>query len=269
MTTLTPSLRPRSTERPRLTFGTTMASEWKKLLTVRSTVYSAVTLVFLAVAMVAIVALSYEPVTSATHPQELVGPSLAAGVSFSQLVMGILAVLIVTSEYTTGLIQSTLVSNPRRLSVLAAKAVVACVTAIVLGVVSWGLSALIGLPIFESKGYHASLTDPYVLGGLGTTVLYLFVVALFGVFVGSIVRSNAAGIAIVVGVLFVLPIIGNFLPESIDAAKYLVSDSTQTLALALCDDVYRKHVPEALVVTLSWLVVSGIGAVVLLRKRDV
>lgn len=278
MSTATQTFRPRSTERPRLTFGTTMASEWKKFFTVRSTIYaSAITVVIAALFALLIAATTDSGVIAAGSaaangqgdPQQLVGPGIVAGVSFSQLVVGILAVLIVTSEYTTGLIQSTLVSNPRRLSVLAAKTVVAAVTAVVLGVIAWGLSAVIALPIYASNGYHVALTDPWIIGGLGTMVVFLFIVALFGVFVGTIVRSNAAGIAVVVGVLFVLPILCNFLPQSSELPKYLLPISSQTVATAIYDPAEHKDFVTALVVTVGWLVVTGVGAAVLLRKRDV
>lgn len=276
MSTLTTS-RPLDGGKPRLTFGTTVAAEWKKLFTVRSTVYAAVLTVVIAAGFALLIAavegsLPADPQQIAdtkAHAAEALGPSLVAGISFSQLVVGILAVLIVTSEYSTGLIQTTLATNPRRLSVLAAKSIVAVVTAIVLGAVSWGASAAVALPIYASQGLTAPLTDRWIIGGLGTMVIFLVIVSLFAVFLGTIVRNNAAGIATVAGVLFVLPILSTFVPQSVHIGRYLLPTAAQTLSSATYLPTSTTDVVTALVTTVVWLAVAGAVAALLLKKRDV
>jgi ABC-2 type transport system permease protein len=188
--------------------------EWTKLRTVPSTVWSLFALVALTVAVGALVLWSL----GATHcgarcDQDLPKLSLS-GVYLGQLAVVAVAVLAMTAEYDTMMIRTTLAAAPRRLAVLAAKAVV--VTGTVLGV---GLLTVLGslvagrsLPV---RGYPAlSLLDEPTRRAYLGTVLYLGLVALLSLGIGALVRDTAGAITIVLALLYVAPIVAEFVSNA-------------------------------------------------------
>jgi len=135
------------------------------------------------------------------------------GVSFTQLLVAALGVLVVTSEYVTGLIRATFTAVPRRLPVLWAKTAVA-------GVVTFAATLVAALvAFFTAKGVLAaadvtiSLTAPGVLRAMVGSALVLAITAVLGVAFGWLLRSAIGAVAALFGVLFVLPLLGMVLPQ--------------------------------------------------------
>jgi ABC-2 type transport system permease protein len=193
--------------------GRLLRMEWTKLRTVPGTVWSFLALAALTVAVGALVLWSLR----ATHcgarcDQDLPKLSLS-GVYLGQLAVVAVAALAVTAEYDTMMIRTTLAAAPRRLAVLAAKAVV--VTGTVLGVglltVLGSLAAGRGLPV---RGYPAlSLLDGPTRRAYLGTVLYLGLVALLSVGVGALVRHTAGAVTTVLALLYVAPIVAQFVTD--------------------------------------------------------
>lgn len=156
-----------------------------------------------------------------------------AGVTLVALIIGVLGVIAVTSEYSSGLIRTTMTYVPRRVPVLAAKALVlAAVTfPVMLAAVftTWGVGqALMGAG--DAGVATAALTDDGVLGALFGNAAYLTAIALMGLGFGAILRSTPAAIAALFALIFLVPGLGRFLlPASIrdEVLLYLPSNAAE------------------------------------------
>ncbi|MBK5306815.1 MAG: ABC transporter permease subunit [Frankiaceae bacterium] len=206
-------------------------SEWTKLRTLRSTVFSLLAAVAFLIGfsvLVPVVVVTHWPPDNARDALTFdpVGASLVGGF-FAQLAVGVLGVLIVTGEYATGMIRATLSAVPKRLPVLWAKTLVYGVTCLVLMGLALLAAFLIGQTILSSEGIDASLGDKGVPRVLVGTALYLTGIGMLGLALGALLRNTAGSITALFGLLFVVPTVVHFLPASwSDAiAKYLPSNA--------------------------------------------
>lgn len=201
---------------------------------------------------------------------------------FLALIFGVLGVFAVASEYTSGMILSTLAAVPRRTPVIVAKAIVtaviAALTALVIVGGGLGIAAVI-MP--DALGQLGSLN--VISGALGT-IAYLVLITLFSFGVAAMLRSTAGGIAVVAGVTFVLPIAFQFLAMSNwewvpVAATYLPMDLGSTLGSGLLDagsadptaGMRLEGAPDywgALGAMTVWAAATLIPAAILFKKRD-
>ncbi len=198
--------------------GANVRAEWTKLRSVRSTVWTLLATVGLAVGFGALIGASQMGSWDNLDPGERLrfDPTSfsLSGLFLAQLAVGVLGVLVVTSEYATGQIRATLGATPQRLTVLAAKATVFTLVIVGTGLMASFSAFWIGQRIFASKGLDASFTDPGVLRAVVGGALYLAGVGLLGVGLGAILRRTAGAVAALVGLLFILPIVTGFLPSS-------------------------------------------------------
>ncbi len=135
-----------------------------------------------------------------------------SGVGFTQLLIAVLGVLVVSSEYTTGLFRATFTAVPRRLPVLWAKAVLAATVVFVVGLAAVLIAFFTAQAILSTADVPISLGEPGVLRAVVGSALYLAVTAVLGVAVGSLLRSAIGGIATVFGLLYVVPVVGMLIP---------------------------------------------------------
>lgn len=189
-------------------------AEWIKFRSLRSTWYTLTVLFVVGLGIAALTANgapdAYEEAGAAWDPT---AHSLRAYV-LAQLIVGVLALLIVTSEYATGLIRTTLTAEPRRHRVLAAKAVLAVAVAVLAGQALMLAAFLVGQPLIARQGVpHAELGDPGVLPALGAGGLYLACVALLAVALGVLARATAGALAALVGIVFLVPAMGGLFPS--------------------------------------------------------
>lgn len=202
----------------RVTLPHVILSEWTKLRSVRSTRWALLLAFLFAVGVAAIacaVVSHHWPQMHARdradfHPLEV----NLAGVQLAQLAIGVLGVLVITGEYSTGMIRASMTAAPRRLPVLWGKAIVYGLTTLALMVPATFAAFFIGQAIFSGRGIEAHLGDPGVLRAVFGAGLYLTLVGLFGLGLGAIVRNTAGGIALFAGLMFVLPPLMNVLPTS-------------------------------------------------------
>jgi len=215
-TPASPTAPPRAPKK--VTQARVLLSEWTKIRSLRSTVFS------LLAAVVFIIGLSVlVPSVTVAHwpPRDLreagaFDPTTRSlsGIFLAQLAIGVLGVLLITGEYATGMIRATFAAVPARLPVLWAKALVFAAVTLLLMVPTVLGAFLIGQSILKSKNLQASLSDPGVLRAVIGAALFLTVVGLLGIGLGALLRNTAAGISTLFGLLFVLPIIARFLPSS-------------------------------------------------------
>lgn len=196
-----------------VTLARVVRSEWIKLRSIRSTaVVSALTIVFMVGLGFLITYFSWKNASPIERAHfDAIDRSLA-GVHLAVLTVGILGVLVVTGEYSTGMIRATLGAVPRRLPVLWAKAAVFAPVTFVLALAS-SLAAFLGAQALISP-HGASLGSPGALRAVFGVALFLTVMGLLGLALGFLIRNTAGGIAAVVGLAFVLQAIGAALPTS-------------------------------------------------------
>lgn len=187
-------------------------AEWTKLRTTAGPAWLLLGIAALTVALstAAVAAMSCRATGCAVDTPKL---SLT-GVQLGQAVVAILAVLAVSNEYSTGMIRTTLAAVPRRLGVLAAKAVVVTGGVLVAGGLGVAASILAGRLVLPGHGFTAargypplSFGDGPTLRAAGGSVLYLALIGLLSLGVAALVRDSAVAIGIVLGLLYLLPIL--------------------------------------------------------------
>ncbi len=224
-------------------FRSAARMEWLKLRTVRSTAW--IMLVFAAGLIgIAILVLSHEHWTSMSpQARATFDPTndSFAGLALGQLAVGILGVLMITSEFSSGMIRATFAAVPRRPLLLAAKAGVLGAVTLAAGEILAFASFAAGEAVLKSPAPHAALGQPGVLRAVLMAGAYPALIALTGLGLGAIIRHTAGAISAVAGILFVLPLIllplgtsvqdsvGEFLPmiiaeNSITAVKPAVGN---------------------------------------------
>jgi len=252
-----------------LSFAGLLRSEWIKLRTVRSTIWSYATVIVISLGM-ALLMSSTLNLEGTQVPESEQGSWIIQvstfGIIFGQLVVGVLGVLSISGEYSTGMVRSSLTAVPRRLPMLAAKAIVLFVCTYVVGLVSVVGSYLVASPILAGKGLSASLADPDVFLPLLGAALYLSLVAVFALGMGTILRSSAGGIAATLGVILLLPTVFQLIPAdwAADLLPYILSNAG-TAIFAGSDSMEPW---QNILIVLGWVAVSLAGAAVLLKRRD-
>jgi ABC-2 type transport system permease protein len=210
-------------------FVAVVRAEWTKLWSVRSTIWSLLVTIAIIVGLGALFCAARVARADRLDPGELrnfdpTGFSLN-GIFLAQLAVGVLGVLVISSEYATGQIRATFGATPQRNLVLAAKVAVFMVIVFVVGLVACFAAFFIGQSILSgsTKLLHASIGDPGVLRAVIGGAMYLSVLGALGIGLGTILRRTAGAIAALVGLLLILPILVNFLPSpwNTDISKYL------------------------------------------------
>jgi ABC-2 type transport system permease protein len=240
-----------------------------KLSSVRSTWWLAIAAVVSMAAAGAGVGLGYRSHTPVATAAQILDNSLG-GAILAQLLLGALGVLVVTGEYGTGMIRSTLAAVPRRRIVLTAKAAVCGGAALTVGLVASFAGYLSGqIAIRGTAIPAASLGDPPILRAVLLTGVYLGATALIGVGIGTIVRHSGAAIGTLFGLMFVPMIAAGLFGESgIAVGRFL------PVLMLLNSIAVTSPIPGLFAGWISTLLMCGYAAVavllggVLLRHRD-
>lgn len=264
---------------PRVTQGRVALSEWTKLRTLRSTRYAllagfGMTIVF-AVLPALVNAGRWHRMSLAEKLRFNPLETSLIGVSLAQLAIGVLGVLIVSGEYSTGMIRSTFMAVPKRLPVLWAKTGVFGIVTLALSVPATLIAFLAAQAVLSGRTLNGhsialSLSNPGVTRAVVGGALYLTLVGLLGLGLGAIIRNTAGGISALVGALFVLPPLMNVLPTSWNNAvsPYLPSNAGQ--AIMSVHQHANTLAPWTGLAVLAGYVAGTIAiAAVLLRHRDV
>jgi ABC-2 type transport system permease protein len=202
-------------------FGNLMAAEWTKIRSVRSTVWTFIIFTVVTIGFSALLAWltashwngPHAAARNAQYLSDPVGTMLDVGVFLGQLVICVLGVLVISSEYSTGVIRASLLAVPRRLHMLAAKIVVFTALLFVVAEIVCFCSFFVSSSILHSH-IPVALSDPNVTRAVIGAGLYLTVIGLFALGIGALIRHTAGAIATSIGAMFLLPIIGPLLPDS-------------------------------------------------------
>ncbi|MCP2031541.1 ABC-2 type transport system permease protein [Okibacterium sp. HSC-33S16] len=280
MTTLTvahdaPELRmPRALPASPVRFGGVLRSETIKLRSLRSTVWSYAVLILVSFGLAALMASTIASTIDGAVPAEgqtaIVMQVSSFPVALGQLVAAVLGVLFIAGEYGTGMIRSTFAAVPRRLPVLWAKTLVLFVATFLVGLVSTVGAYLIGIPFLAGSDVSAPLTDPDVLRAVMGGALYLALIAVFALGVGTVLRNSAGGIAVVLGIILIVPTVLQLIPAdwATNMIPYLISDAGLG-GLGIQSDIPGSLEPwQQLLVVLGWVAASLTAGAIMMKRRD-
>jgi ABC-type transport system involved in multi-copper enzyme maturation permease subunit len=271
-TAANPDVRDRPGTDHRATFWRVVRSEWTKIWSVRSTFWALLMLVVVTIGFAALFSWGTQANLDQLTPEDraTLDPTniSLAGMLFGQLIAAVLGALVISSEYSTGGIRSTLAAVPNRLKLLAAKAVVLVVIVVLIGTITSFAAFYMGQMFFARSNLEAELGDPNVLRALLGAGLYLGGCAMLGFAVGALLRSTPAAITTAVAALFVLPLLSNALPGEWGNTimKYFTQNAGSQVATT-------RSLPDMLgpwtgftVFTVEWLVVMVVAAVLMVRR---
>ena len=254
----------------------TLHAEWTKLRTAPGTAW------LLLAAAVLTVALSAATAAAARCPATACGGDPAkisfTGVYLGQAVVAIVAVLMISNEYSTGMIRTTLTAMPRRLSVLAAKAAIVTGLILATGTVAVLGSLLAGRLILPGHGFapaHGfiplSLSDGPVLQATVGSVLYLALIALLSLGIATLIRDSAVAIGAVLGLLYLFPIVTALITDQ-SLRRHLEQIAPMTAGLEIQATMGLRSLPlspwAGLGVLAAWAAGSLLAGGLLLRFRD-
>lgn len=248
-------------------------SEWTKLWSLRSTGWTLLTAFVLSVGSSAVV--SWALVTERQNqPSNLSGPLDVTGASLSGLLVGqlpiaVLGVLVISGEYSTGSIRTTLVAVPARLRLLMAKGVVLTVVAFVTGILICFPSFFLGMAFFNAQHQGVGLGEPHVLRAVIGGALLLSGSALLGYAIGILVRHTAGAVAVTLGLLFVVPVLLASIPADPlqTANKYFLASAAGQITSVLPQSDMLAAWPGYLLFLAEVAVLLVAGAA-LMQRRD-
>jgi ABC-type transport system involved in multi-copper enzyme maturation permease subunit len=212
-----------------------LVSEFTKFRTLRSTLWTLLVAVVLEIGISAL----FSAVTASQY--HTFGPADRAsfnpvsvslgGMMFAVVAFGVLGVLMISGEYSTGMIRSSLTAVPRRLPVLWAKLAVFAGVIFSFSLVAGFISFFLGQALLNSHQLGVSLSAPGALRSVIGAALYVTVAGMIGVALGALFRNTAAGIATFAGVFFVIPPLTGLLPASISdhVTQYLPSSAGEAV----------------------------------------
>jgi ABC-type transport system involved in multi-copper enzyme maturation permease subunit len=210
-------------------------SEFTKFRSLRSTLYTLLAGVVLMIGIGALFsavnASQYHTFSAADKASfNAVGVSLT-GVAFAVVAFGVLGVLLMSGEYSTGMIRASLTAVPRRLPVLWGKLAVFAATIFSISLITSFVSFFVGQALLSSHHLNVAITAPGALRSVFGAALYITVAGMIGVALGALFRNTAAGIATFAGVFFVIPPLTQLLPASVSThlTPYLPSTAGDVL----------------------------------------
>jgi ABC-2 type transport system permease protein len=272
VTTSVPSAVP-SAGRGRAGFGGVLRSELTKLRSVRSTWWTLLVLMVVSVGFSALICAvtnaNWKNLSASSRATFDATSTSLGGIGFlGPLVIAVLGALVITSEYSTGMIRTSLTVMPRRSVIFGAKAVVFGLVTVVLALVASFVSFFLGQALLGS--HSASLSHPGTMRAIIGTAIYVTLCGLLAYGVGVILRHTAGTITLVVGVLFVLPIIVALFPSSWHDAivRWLPTSAGNAISTTVGtnDDMFSAWGEMAVIG--AYVVVVMIIGVMLFRTRD-
>ncbi|MGH9055387.1 MAG: ABC transporter permease, partial [Acidimicrobiales bacterium] len=247
-------------------------SEWTKLRTLRSTYWCLIVAAVLGIGVGALIS-----ALSASH--YATDPSVHLGwnptdrslrsLLIAQLAFAVLGVIIVSGEYSTGMIRTSLAAVPKRIRMFSAKYLVFTAVVLLAGEIISFVTYLVGQALISGNAPSSNLGDHLVLRAVIGAGLYLALLALVSAAIGTIFRHAAAGIGVIIAILLVLPGVGQALPESWSQPieKYWPTNAGERVVILVRDPhtlaawtgFLDMAVFTALVIALAWW---------LLERRD-
>jgi ABC-2 type transport system permease protein len=252
-------------------------AEWTKLRTAPGNCWLLLATAALTVTVSAVVDAAVGCSLSSTCQPDVARLSVT-GIWAGQAVVAILAVLVISDEYSTGMIRTTLAAIPRRTTVLAAKAAVLGGVVLCSGTVGVAGSILAGRLILPGRGYTVahgylplSLADGPTLRAAAGSVLYLTLIALLGLGAATALRNSAAAIAGALGLLYVFPLFAQVTSNPTWHRRYeQIGPMTAGLAIQATKNLGQLPIApwSGLGVLAAWAAGAMIAGWLVLHVRD-
>jgi ABC-2 type transport system permease protein len=255
----------------------TLLAEWTKLRTLPGTAWLLAGLAGLTIAVSAAAAAVTRCPAGLPCPADTTKLSLT-GLQFGQAVVAILAVLVISGEYSTGLIRVTLTARPRRLAVLAAKAAVLAGPVLAAGLLAVGGSLLAGRLLLPGHGFTAargfalvSLAHGPTLRAAAGSVLYLALIGLLSLGCATLIRDPAVSIGVVLGLRYLAPIVATMLSD-VTWQQRVERYAPTSAGLAITATTGLRHLPigpwGGLGVLAAWAAAALLAGALAFRVRD-
>jgi ABC-type transport system involved in multi-copper enzyme maturation permease subunit len=219
----------------KVTQARVVRSEWMKFRSLRSTIYTLLAAVALTIGIGAlfsgVTASQFHTFSAADKATYSPISTSLTGISFAVVAFGVLGVLLMSGEYSTGMIRSSLTAVPRRLPVLWGKLAVFAGAIFSVSLVTSFISFFVGQALLSSHHLSVAITAPDALRSVIGAALYVTVAGLIGVALGGLLRNTAAGISTFAAAFFVIPPLTGLLPASVSdhLSQYLPSNAGEAL----------------------------------------
>lgn len=245
-----------------------IASEWLKFRSLRSTVLVLV-VAMLGMVLFATIIAFHTRNPAGKDPEDLVASGPLQGYYLGQLLIGSLGVLVVSSDYSSGMIRATLAAVPKRLPVLLAKTVVFAVAVGVAMIAATVLAFYVAQAVLSGHRATFSLGDGSTVRVVIGTGVYLMLVGLIGSIFGWIVRSTPGALVATLGVILVLPILLRLVFSS--WGPYIVAYLPTGAGSSFSTILRQPHALSPWVglgVMIAWVVAGLVAAAVVLHRKD-
>jgi ABC-2 type transport system permease protein len=227
MTTTTSQVTPTALPTSHYSFLDLVRSEWTKIRTVRSTMWTVGLTIILGIGIGALVCAITRGHWSTMSPfsrQSFDAPATSlVGLIFAQFTIGVLGVLAISAEYSTGTIRATFSAAPNRLRVYGAKILVFGVLSFIVAEATTFVAFFLGQFLLSAPATHATLSSPGAFRAVFGCGLFICLLGLLALALGTIIRHTAGAISAFVAVLLVIPLVLQALPHqlSLDIRRFL------------------------------------------------
>ncbi|MEV7421673.1 MULTISPECIES: ABC transporter permease subunit [unclassified Streptomyces] len=251
-----------------------LRSEWTKIRTVSSTTWTLISALVVTVALgAALSALINSQFGDLTAAQQATfDPTYTSfsGMILGQLAMVVFGVLVVGSEYSSGMIRTSLAAVPQRATFLFSKILVAGVLALVVGLATGFLSFFLGQALLGDHG--TGIGEPNVLRAVIGSGLYMALIAVFSMGVAAMLRSSMLALGILMPFFFLVSQILSAVPGAKDVAHYFPDQAGSRILQVVPDAMNSAGRPYGpwggLGILVLWVVAALVGGYVVMRKRD-
>ncbi|MFB7939271.1 ABC transporter permease [Streptomyces sp. NPDC004779] len=251
-----------------------LQSEWTKIRTVSSTVWTLACALIVTVAMgaalSAVLKASFNDLSDlerATFDPTFVSFS---GMVLGQLAMVVFGVLVVGTEYSSGMIRTSLAAVPQRATFLFSKIAVAGVLALVVGLVTSFLSFFLGQALLGE--HRTTIGADNVLRAVVGGGIYMGLIAVFSMGVAAMLRSSMLSLGILVPFFFLISQILSAVPKAKEVAKYFPDQAGSKIMQVVPDALGTEKAPYGpwggLGIMLVWVAASLLGGYLVLKRRD-
>jgi hypothetical protein len=256
-----------------VTLGSTVRSEWIKFRSVRSTLSGVLIMFVLTIGLGALLSFAVRSQWHHFHPAQRLtfdpASTSLSGVVFSQFAVGVIGALLITSEYASGSIRTTLSAVPNRYRLITAKLVVIVASMFIVTEIACFIAFFVGQSIFSGVVPTASLSNGSALRAVIFAGLYLTVLSVLSFSLGLILRHTATVIAVFASLVLILRLVTFALPSAWQnaIARFEPSELGNAMSSVIPPAHDFSPTNSLAILVLYTVVLAGIGAV-LLQRRD-
>ncbi|ALO11086.1 Putative ABC transporter transmembrane protein [Streptomyces venezuelae] len=251
-----------------------LRSEWTKIRTVSSTVWTLASALIVTVGVGAALSAVFNSTFDELSEAERLtfDPTLVSffGMTLGQLAMVVFGVLVVGTEYSSGMIRTSLAAVPQRATFIFSKIAVAGGLALLVGLVTSFLSFFLGQALLGE--HRASISDENVLRAVFGGGLYMGLIAIFSMGVATMLRSSMLSLGILMPFFFLVSQILAAVPKAKEVARYFPDQAGSKIMQVVPDALNTEKAPYGpwggLGIMLIWVAASLAGGYLVLKKRD-